>query len=540
VQGYLELCQAARSEPKSADADALTALVACADAALEKVRGSDQVALVHGTVALVAALANAEVPVAQLLDLLVQLSKEGDGEAARQVVLELDGIRTALDVAPVLVRILSEGQDRARVAVLQTCQAREPLDPRLLPGVIEAFRHSGTRRHAGKLLRLYDALALDALGPLIERSDGSLRSAAITLLCDMAEASTAALPLLARYLSDDPTRGRIERLLLRAGPAAIPALEAELESPQPAQRWAALKCFVELGEVARGSVPKVARCLETTEWRQRDAALEALAALGPEGRELTAKIWALAAEGGSATNRALQTLARLTRPEDRALLVEALDDADRSVRERALAVIQTWSPKEGAPHRGRIVSLLGDDRRNLGAVAKALGAIGGGDPTVVDALEAALLGETSWSYAKALALALVAQGDAGVDRLISCVDRVAKSPARAQVYRALGTVAPERGDHLLPLAERVLLRDSPELSAFDLVKAYGEQAVPLLRKLLRTGGDSVQRQALQQVSRLGPAAAAAVPELRWAAAEGPEALRARAAKTLAKVAPAAD
>lgn len=101
---------------------------------------------------------------------------------------------------------------------------------------------------------------------------------------------------------------------------------------------------------------------------------------------------------------------------------------------------------------------------------------------------------------------------------------------------AIETIGP-RGVGAAPaLASRL---DDPQpwirTACMDALQAIGEPAVPTLLETFRTGPDGSRIRAAIVLGDIGPAAKAAVPELRQDLQEGPEARRGWVAEALAKI-----
>jgi len=262
------------------------------------------------------------------------------------------------------------------------------------------------------------------------RRGGEERRAALEAFSRIGPAAEDAIPALARAV---PEAGAPEALA-SIGPAAVPALIESLRSGDRATREAAMRALARIGPAARDAVPLVAGLLPDPQ------AMETLGAIGgfePLIGELKARpdvrlvgplvrvgepavpsLTALLHDDDPRVRRlATQTLGAIRAKAAAAVpeLIRSLDDPDRSMRQRAMRSLGDIGPaaKDAAPALARLV-----EQGDYGDAYTALHALSALGPAAAPEL-ARLLRHPDGTLRHQAADALVAIGHAALPHVES-------------------------------------------------------------------------------------------------------------------------
>ncbi len=138
--------------------------------------------------------------------------------------------------------------------------------------------------------------------------------------------------------------------------------------------------------------------------------------------------------------------------------------------------------------------------------------------------------------------AAVALGSIGPDAREAVPDLTraltdADSRVRGEAAASLGAIGPDSGPAVPALAHLAVAEADDQIAdlAAEALGSIGPRAVPALVTMLRTGRATVRVRALTALEKVGPKAAAAIPELLRALEDRDEAVRAAAAETMGAV-----
>jgi HEAT repeat protein len=406
------------------------------------------------------------------------------------------------------------------------------------------------------------------------RKDGDVRAHRRAAAGLVRLGADAAEPLV----KDLPRGGeRVEVILVRLGPAALPALEQALREPATAPH--AARVLGHMGSRARPAVGALTALLldGSAAEEARAAAAQALGAIGPEEPDAPPERLALdpvigpltgalsgpsavrrasaqaLAELGPAATTAVPYLARLSRekepdlaavackalgatraPAAAAPLLARLQQADEA-SPAAASGLARLGPSARAAVAGLIASLASKkaDARLARAVLERLG------PVAVPGLVIALKEDdaaTRRGAAEVLGL-LGPRAAAAVPAVAACLED--RQPAVAvQAAQALVRIAPERAKEALSVLVAALLRKDVEVAATAAgvlagLGAEARPALPVLVTALEAANDRVAIRAAAVLGRLGPVAREASTALT--AVLNRPAIRPHAAVALARV-----
>jgi len=343
----------------------------------------------------------------------------------------------AKDAVPALIKLLEPGAVSLPLAV--ELQYGRQVRASHSHHVIEALGRIGPTAQAAlpslrrflrdKELEIAGAEAIDVLVRAWRRG-GEDRRAALEALGRIGPGAEDAIPALARAM---PEAGAPEALA-SIGPVAVPALIESLRSSDRATREAAMRALARIGPAARDAVPLVAGLLPDPQ------AMETLGAIGgfePLIGELKARpdvrlvgplvrvgepavpsLTALLHDDDPRVRRlATQTLGAIRAKAAAAVpeLIRSLDDPDRSMRQRAMRSLGDIGPaaKDAAPALARLV-----EQGDYGDAYTALHALSALGPAAAPEL-ARLLRHPDGTLRHQAADALVAIGHAALPHVES-------------------------------------------------------------------------------------------------------------------------
>lgn len=398
------------------------------------------------------------------------------------------GLRARIP-APALLAATRDEAPRVRFAAAVVLARLAP-DPRLTPILIEGLKDEN--RSSDALSALSDlgpeaAAAVPALRKFLVRSEGFETRYALTALDNIGPPASAAHPELMQVLDRAHTGTELwldlPLRLWRIGPRprVLAALRQRLKSPDPDLRYKAAAALARgsNGNQARAAVPDLIAALDDPSLSVREAAMEAIATLGP------------------AAARSTPTLARRLSTSEGPQALEALG----AIGPRAAAAIPAMSR-----------ALLEPELRTLAAAA---------------------LARVDPAPAPEAALALIEKlyADDGDDPTLM---------ARPfDLEKALRELGPRR---TLPALLKLFRSDDADAiaAAAMAAAAFDEppgELVEGLIKALRSSKTEAQNAAAESLRRLGPAAPAAIPELEDRLDDPDPEVQARASLALAFIEP---
>jgi HEAT repeat protein len=398
-----------------------------------------------------------------------------------------------------------------------------------------------------------------ALAKALSSKDRDVAKEAAFALSRLGPDAREAVPALLAVLDDGKGRIRyhVAEALGAIGPeakAAVPALGKALHGRR---RHQAAMALAGIGEPA---IPELVAALKSKKVQTRRVAARALAKMGPEASEaLPALRRALNDKDDPMRGNAIRAIYKITgRDREAALRIAQLMARPRPAYQNYVPGVYTlWEmgPK-AKPAEDALVKVILARRRQRryipDTVAGALAVIGSKKPATIRALILALDEVNSWTYGAAIS-GLGRAGPAArkaaprLEKFLKTHETNARVNAAAALWRVTGD--PEKALAVLareiagpeelgpwwsanslrdmgpaaapavPYLRRAARRTGTRLSsaaALALWKITGspEEALPALLANLRCSNrDRVQADAVKTVAKLGPAAAAAIPEL---------------------------
>lgn len=507
-----------------------------------------------------------------VLPKLVNLLKDADPVVATQAAAAIASIRSD-DDRKELPADASQAYAAAAAALSEV--AVHP-DSRVRRSALRAV--SKLENDPAKLAALVNRQLADAEPSVVVQS-----------LHSLADIGPVAVPLLVESLKDPKARYWATVALTEIGPDAAPAtgaLTAAAQNGDAEERLQAMLALGAIGEPAAEAADELAAALDSPDAAVRSAAAYAL------GRMRGSVADAALEKAASDADPFLAGIASWARarihPDDKALVSKSLEiltgalEGDRpNSRIAAMSAIsdltESLDDADEAAVAERFVKLLEDANPSVrGAAATALVRLG---PTAVTALEKALanpairtlameLLATAGSKAKPAVDTLVAslgdadpavRGDAAVALAAIGADAADAVPALVKLAGSAGADDPSRypavfalgkvGAAAAPAADvlRGMLANADDpmgqsVAAWALLKITPDdaklvaEAVPLLRRALRSERDLVRLEAVSALADLGAAAASAVPMLELMSEDDPlPAIRKAAAGAAAKI-----
>jgi len=437
---------------------------------------------------------------------------------------------------------------------------------------------------------------LDVLGPLFTKqladADPSVVLPAVRSLADL---GGRAVPLLVESLKNPKSRYWSAIALAEIGPEAAPAVEVLTEQLASGDTHECVQAMIALGAIGKGAQPAVDDLVRELDSRDPSRRLGAAFALGrigdPSAKEPLVRL-AAASDADPFMKSIAQWAGVKIEPRDIAArdaavlaLVRGLANDAAGVRSGSVSALSDLAPTlddaAAATLAEKFVELLADPdddtrvqaatslvrlgRRGAGPLAAAiedpdrrlfamelLAAIGPDAAPALDRLAKVLeAGDPAAAGEAALAIAAIGPPAA---RLVPALDKLLSSPAggdsaagkqqRYAVAYALGRIGAEAKPALerlqvLGTSDDEMLATVATWSALKIGPAdasFGQSAVPVLRKALRSHVELVRVEAAAALGDLGAVAQSAVPILELVAEDDPApTVRAAAADALAKI-----
>lgn len=383
------------------------------------------------------------------------------------------------EAVPFLIEALKNPQSRywATVALTEIGTSAAPAVPLLREAI--AAGQTEERMQAIMALAAIGAPALPAAGDIanaLDSPEGSLRFAAAFALGRL-RAQDADAALDKAVADEDPflaaiaawARARIHPADTTLVKAAVDRLSAGLASPKAGVQTASISALSDLS----GSIDDV------TEGRLADEYIRLLSSPAAEVR--TAAAAALARAG--------------------AVAVEPLEKSleDKSIRGPALEILAAMGPLSQDALESLVKALDDPDPTHRGDAAVAIAAVGPAAVMAVPRLQQ-IVGDANvpagLRYAAAYALGRI-------------------GPAAKPAFAALRGLASTEDELLATVAVWAALKIEPADTSL-----FGE-AVPLLRRALRSSNDVARLEAAVALGDIGPTAAGAVPLLELVSEEDP-------------------
>lgn len=441
-------------------------------------------------------------------------------------------------------------------------------------------------------LRAVSRLELDPakLAALVNRQLADAEPAVVMeSLQSLADIGPVAVPLLVESLKDPKARYWATVALTEIGADAAPAtgaLTAAAQNGETEERLQAMLALAAIGEPAAEAADELAAALDSPDTAVRSAAAYALGRM--RGSVADAALEKAAADADPFLAGIASWARARIHPDDKALVSKSLGiltgalDGDRpNGRIAAMSAIADLSESlddaDEAAVAERFVKLLEDANPSVrGAAATALLRLG---PTAVASLEKALGNPATRTLAMELLAAAGSKAKPAVDTLVGALadadpahrgdaavalaaigadaaeavpalvklagSAAADDPSRYPAIFALGKIGPAAAPAAELLRGMLAKADDPmgqSVAAWALLKITPDdaklvaEAVPLLRRALRSERDLVRLEAVSALADLGAAAASAVPMLELMSEDDPlPAIRKAAAAAAARI-----
>ncbi|MBI4612068.1 MAG: HEAT repeat domain-containing protein [Planctomycetes bacterium] len=502
--------------------------------------------------ALVEALEDTDAPARQLA--LKGLTEEG--EAAREA---LPAIEKRLEdnvshVRAAAVVALSAIDAAGSVRIFQKTLVTDP-DSNVQQKCHDALKKAGLaaapcwidlladgkrRKQAYEALKELGRPALGEIEKGLAHTDATARYSSGDLLLDIGgpEAATPAVPAYIAALSEPEWSARRwgATCLVRVGgpeakKAVMPVLMEELAPANDFdnRQWAAENLAVIAGPEDEAAIPVLVAALLENAWQLKSGAIRALAKIGP------AAAAALARELKNPTNRftALEGLGGMGEAAVPAI-TSVLTDRDVEVRLAALAALQKLGPKAAAAIPALEKAIRDSDSRVRSEAFSALAAIG--EPAVGELVKA--LADKSDSVRGEAVMTLQRIGSGAKEALPALV-KCLKDENDNVCSLAANAIAEIGGEEAVGLV-RPLLRDrdtAVRRRAVGLLGRLGAAAVPSLVDATKDREQDIKMAAIERLGQLGPDAKSAVSALTALVRDPDPQIKALAANALGEIGP---
>ena len=371
--------------------------------------------------------------------------------------------------APPLIKVLREGDARARADAAEELGRIGPAAAAALPVLREAFKDPDAQ------VRLTAALAVAQVNPKersavpvlvagLKDAAPEVRRAAAAALGKLGPGGREAVEELARAVKDADLKVRWEAVdaLAQIGPDAkdaAPSLLEALRDEHAGLRAVAAQALGEVGGAggAQAVKPALVAALRDGDHQVRRQAAWSLAKIGAAGALEAKEIVRVLTEGltdSSEWGAALAVLVRL-RADSVPALVDALKRGDAPVRKAAANLFLQLSPEEYRPAIPALTAALKDsDGYVRFRAAVALLGQGGKAKVALPGLTEMLKDEWSTnSLWAAVAVGTIGKDKHVVPLLVQALQVKADGSLRQYAARALGSIGPEAGSAAAALTE---------------------------------------------------------------------------------------
>lgn len=416
--------------------------------------------------------------------------------------------------------------------VIDVRRAAEVIGEPLVPGLVELLKHEKPRvreqacmclRKIGKRAKAAVPALLDALAS----SEHNVREQAAKALQGIGTDEVTNTDQLKAALTDDNwnVRDLASRALGKMGAkgSVLQELVEKFDSPDAADRIEVIESLMQLGTA--DAVPTFERAIDDPEPEVREKAVDALGRQGyPEMvlelcramRDPVARVRASAAGQFHYSGKTPEAVTALT---------ALLDDPVPEVRVAACATLSKASGSLAKELVPKIIALLGDLSPEVQwAAMRALGALGRDDDTALAALICELDSPDAEHRRQAIH-AVAAAGRDGADALAALVPRIndTNEDVAAAAVEEIGHWTKLPASLAAPLlAQLARVNDTDTygwqintvLTALGKIEPPPAAVVEALRACVRNPPQGYgQTAALEALAALGPAAAAAIPDI---------------------------
>lgn len=196
---------------------------------------------------------------------------------------------------------------------------------------------------------------------LIKALSGSEPDKRAQALEALVKAGPKAVPGLLRYAVHERQRRQVSAILDRMGRAAVPALMAQLDDPELAQRAGSL-LFTHIGEDSHDRIPALLKCLRENERANHYCGNSMVKAAGPKAgrhasilakalkdRDQNVRIYAAAALGRIGSSSGVQALAEALKDREPAVQLAAVQALERigSKAKKAVPALKELAAEAG-------------------------------------------------------------------------------------------------------------------------------------------------------------------------------------------------
>lgn len=462
----------------------------------------------------------------------------------------------ARPLTPGLVKCLDDDRSEVREAALETLVGLAPTPVPLLAASLRSAEKPYTRAAAAEALARIGrpaAESIPALNAAFDSDpDGGVRAEALQALARVGLPVSELIPRLtqAARSAEEPVRTTALRTLLLVRPvdtALVPALVADLGSPDPTARDFAADRLADLGPDARVAAgPLIAALRRIPSGAPPPTALvRALGALGEAGIAPVLEALAKRPETTQPDQDWMRAVLRQATPIALPALVGSLSHTSPIVRAGGLEGLSALG-RQGRPALRRIQPLLQDPDPRVRAQAWVAAATCGlATDLLLPRVEAGLADparEVRFSTLEALSK-LGSAAKPALPRLVALLEGPDED-LRLPTVRTLGAMGAEADAAVGPLAAR-LEKSPPELQlqilwALGAIGPASVSALPRMLDLASSPSRGVRQAFLEALGRLGTAAGSSAPVLLTAAEDPDPALRAAALRGLAAVDPGSE
>jgi HEAT repeat protein len=396
--------------------------------------------------------------------------------------------------------------------------------------LVKLLDHENLRVRAGAARALASgygakaAPAVAALGRCVAHPFPDLKVYAVLALHDIGPAARDAVPALKEALAekDQSIRVGAAKALWRIDgqpEGVISVFTAVLKEGNPEERYEAAEQLKDMGPWAAPAVPALIKAFADKEWTNRCAVAEALGAIGSHAAAAVPALTSTLKNDENSLVRAnvADALGKIGDPQAVAVLIEALEGEDDSVRFNAVEALEAFGHQAQAAVPA-LVRVVKNEQGNAWKAADALGAIdaqGVGTPALIEALGSR---DPTMRRFAAYGLSRIGRKAAAAEKALH--DRLSDSDPGARIAAAAAhwSVSGKSDEAMAVLRPILRATDNwhTRMWAADAVAEIGpaaKVAVPELIECLTSDTQYVVTSSTKALGKIGPDAASAIPAL---------------------------
>ncbi|MSR57705.1 MAG: HEAT repeat domain-containing protein [Planctomycetaceae bacterium] len=335
---------------------------------------------------------------------------------------------------------------------------------------------------------------------------------------------------------------------LRAAQNDVETLVRDLSAPQVTVREAAAEALGALGPASIEAVPALVGALHDKDPRVQHEALIALGRIGPAAGKATEALQAILENGPPALKlgaiHALGSIGAEAKASTETLLTIAKGDDQPLKIAAVLALVRIHPGKKDRMDEAVPVLTAALASKSKSIRDDAIAALGEIGPPAVAALTDIVQNPASDALVAsraASALGLIGGEAAPAVTALTAALGSKSDKLQEQAARALGAIGPA-SKPAVPALKGLLASKLPSVranaaDALGMLGKIGAPAVPELTKALADSDATVRREAAQALASIGPAAKSAVPALLKALHDDQGAVTVNAAEALGRIGP---